>query len=174
LRRRPSRSATLTDRAARAVFLAPIGLPLHLDGSPVPQPNAPATEPVEYAFSLVAQGVTVLVPRTYDGALFEAGAGLRSLHSSNRDVPASKGKGRRLRVRSVGINTITAVRDGDGRTVMVKLGDKTTAANEQGARLALEALLDGLNEGDWLRVVGKADGGVVSARRVGRLAPTGR
>jgi YegS/Rv2252/BmrU family lipid kinase len=174
LRRRPNLAETLTDRAARAVFSIPAGLPLHLDGSPVSQPILPVSEFVEYAFSLVAQSVTVLVPRTYDGALFEAGAGLRSLRLPGRDVPPAKGKTHRFRVRTVGIDTVTAVRDSDGRTVTLVMDDKTVALDERGSRLPLAAFLDGLSEGDPLRVKGKADGGVLRTRLAGRPAQGGR
>jgi YegS/Rv2252/BmrU family lipid kinase len=79
LRQRPSASSAETYRTAAITLRAPRVLPLQVDGGAVKLAEDDLTDGgVVYAFTVVAQGITVLVPRTYDGALFQPS------HSSDR------------------------------------------------------------------------------------------
>jgi YegS/Rv2252/BmrU family lipid kinase len=73
LRQRPHRASAITDRVGHLTVAAPHAVPLQLDGNDVRQADGPLSGPggeVEYTFSVVAQGLTVLVPRDSDGSLF--------------------------------------------------------------------------------------------------------
>ena len=51
---------------------AATALPLEIDGGSVAlKKMQPTKEGVVYAFTLVAQGITMLLPRTYDNQLFQ-------------------------------------------------------------------------------------------------------
>lgn len=72
-RQRPSGGSAETYRAAEVVVRAPHALPLQIDGGMSDLNKKLPSGEVEYTFSLIAQGVTMLVPRTYDGTLFQPG-----------------------------------------------------------------------------------------------------
>lgn len=71
LRQHPSGASAEPYRAASVLVCAQEQLPLQLDGSAVDQ--NPGTAEVEYRFTVIPHGVTVLVPRTYDGSILEHG-----------------------------------------------------------------------------------------------------
>lgn len=66
----PSESSSETYRAANIVVHASEPIPLQVDGSDL---EISETGKVTYTFSVVPHGLTVLVPRTYDGGMFEHG-----------------------------------------------------------------------------------------------------
>lgn len=70
-RQQPSTATAELYRASAIVVRALSPLPLQLDGSAIEENGADSE--VEYRFSVVPHGLTVLVPRTYDGELFEHG-----------------------------------------------------------------------------------------------------
>jgi YegS/Rv2252/BmrU family lipid kinase len=71
LRGHPSLASSQTYRAARFTLTAAVTLPLEVDGGSVHlEDEAPTAEGTVYAFTIIAQGVTMLVPRTYSGELF--------------------------------------------------------------------------------------------------------
>jgi YegS/Rv2252/BmrU family lipid kinase len=72
LQRRPSPSVAQYYRAARVSLRLPYTLSLQVDGGSVSlKHEEPTAEGVLYEFSLLARGVTMLVPKTYDGSLFQ-------------------------------------------------------------------------------------------------------
>jgi YegS/Rv2252/BmrU family lipid kinase len=71
LRQQPHAASAELYRAARVVVDTPSVLPLQIDGSVVHQKGI--DESVRYVFSVMPHGLTVLVPRTYDGAILERG-----------------------------------------------------------------------------------------------------
>jgi len=72
LRQRPSAAGSESYRAATVTIHTPVVLPLQLDGGAVKQkPGEATSEGTVYRFSLLPQAVTMLMPRTYDGELFE-------------------------------------------------------------------------------------------------------
>jgi len=72
LRQRPSDAGSESYRAATVTIHAPVALPLQLDGDAVKQePSEASSEGIVYRFSLLPQAVTMLMPRIYDGELFE-------------------------------------------------------------------------------------------------------
>ncbi|MGH2501858.1 MAG: diacylglycerol/lipid kinase family protein, partial [Ktedonobacterales bacterium] len=73
LRQRPSLRSAEYYRASSVVVRAPTPLPLEIDGGSVSLKKIQMTEEgVVYAFTLVAQGITVLLPRTYDYQIFQS------------------------------------------------------------------------------------------------------
>jgi diacylglycerol kinase (ATP) len=84
MRQRPSGTSSEQYRAASVVVHASARMPLQLDGSDVSGDDE--TGPHEYRFTLAHRGVTVLVPRTYDGEIFE--------HGLPSSAGAKKGKGK--------------------------------------------------------------------------------
>lgn len=72
IRQRPSPDSAQLYRAASITVRCPIVLPLEVDGGSIHLGDDDLTaEGVAYTFSLTAQGVSVLVPRSYDGGLFQ-------------------------------------------------------------------------------------------------------
>ncbi|GAC1445454.1 MAG: diacylglycerol kinase family lipid kinase [Chloroflexota bacterium] len=86
VRQQPSEASAEMYRAAHVTVDAPASLPLQLDGSAIDQKEHAGD--VRYVFSVVPRGITVLVPRTYDGALFEHGM-------SPNGLKPKKGKGKK-------------------------------------------------------------------------------
>lgn len=72
LQRRPDPDVAQYYRASHISLRLPYILPLQVDGGSVSLKNEePTAEGVLYEFSLLARAVTMLVPKTYDGALFQ-------------------------------------------------------------------------------------------------------
>lgn len=72
LQRKPNPRVAQFYRAARVSLKLPYTLALQVDGGSVSlKREEPTAEGVLYDFSLLARGVTMLVPKTYDGALFQ-------------------------------------------------------------------------------------------------------
>lgn len=77
---RPSPASAEYYRASSITVRAPTTLPMEIDGGSVSQKKiSPTKEGVVYAFTLVAQGVTMLLPRTYDNQLFQSAPQLDAL-----------------------------------------------------------------------------------------------
>ena len=151
LEQHPSTTTTETYRVARLTIEAPGPLPLQVDGGTVHQRDSdPDPRGVTYAFSMLAGGLSVLVPRTYDGPLFRGGVAGRT--TAER---AGKGGKRRLRVIAVGADTITAARLKDGRVVTVVRGPKVACRDAGDAKQPWATFLGGLTEGTIIRVEGK-------------------
>ncbi len=73
LRQRPSLTSAEYYRASSITVRASSALPLEIDGGSVSMKKMqPTKEGVVYAFTLVAQGITMLLPRTYDNQLFQS------------------------------------------------------------------------------------------------------
>ncbi len=155
---------------ARLSVTAPGPLPLQLDGSAVHQRGIePDAEGTTYTFSVIAGGLSVLVPRTYDGALFsDESAGGRQAR------PQGKSAKRWVRVLAVGVDTITAARVKDGRVITVVRGPKISARDAAGTKRPWSAFLGGLTPGDLLRVEGQRQKrrGRIRARRVRLHSPS--
>lgn len=71
IRQQPSQASSEMYRAAAATVRATSPLALQVDGSSVKQDLKVGM--VEYGFAVIPRGLTVLVPRTYDGEIFEYG-----------------------------------------------------------------------------------------------------
>ena len=72
LQRRPDPSVAQYYRASHISLRLPYILPLQVDGGTVNlKHEEPTAEGVRYDFSLLARAVTMLIPKTYDGALFQ-------------------------------------------------------------------------------------------------------
>ncbi len=177
LRHRPSAATSEVYRAARIAVHAPAALPMQVDGGAEDHDVTPSDQGVTYEFSLLPQGLTVLVPRTYDGALFQAAARAAALHAwpdgtvtdgGAESHDESKHRDRTLRVVAVGVESISAVRLRDGRPYTVMLGRKTALRDARGERLSPAAFLDDLHEGNLIRVKGTKSHGVIAARRITR------
>ncbi len=191
VRQHPSEASAELYRAATMTVRAPSVMPLQVDGGHVPVTDDDVTaDGIVFTFSLVTQGVSMLVPRTYDGALFQpqrladmfAGDHSRPLAASsaiskvNHPVSNShKGnsrrkhhlKTRRLRVLAVGINTITARRVKNDKEVHVAVTDDTTVSGRKGSDLPAAEWLATLSQGDIIEVEGeKDDNGTFIARRM--------
>jgi diacylglycerol kinase (ATP) len=70
IHKQPSEASSEYYRAATTTVRATSPLPLQLDGSDV---DVDEDGPLTYTFSTVPLGLTVLVPKTYDGAIFAHG-----------------------------------------------------------------------------------------------------
>lgn len=188
LRKRPSEASAETYRAATITVRSPVVLPLELDGGVVKlDKEEPTPDGVVYRFSLIAQGVSMLVPRTYDGELFRperladvsvltplepispngkhtSGAARDTGDRGDRgDLGATSAKqGKRktwcLRVVSVGANSLTGARLKNGRLVHVIVSPATTLKAPDGTKRPLWGSLSTLTEGDLIEVKGRRDG----------------
>lgn len=178
LRKRPSEASAETYRAATVTVRSPVVLPLELDGGVVKlDKEEPTPDGVVYRFSLTAQGVSMLVPRTYDGELFQperlsdvsvltplepVSPTGKHTNGAARDTSATsakqgKRKTWRLRVVSVGANSLTGARLKNGRVVHVVISPATTLKAPDGTKRPLWGSLSTLTEGDLIEVKGRRD-----------------
>jgi len=156
VRRRPDQKSSVSDRVGQVSVRAPGVTALQLDGSPVAQDDVAAgAGGVQYVFSVIAQALTVLVPRAYNGALFQTGS-VAKVAQLPEIGTGGTAHAHLLRVVAVGINTITAARD-DGQVVTVRLSETTTAVDASGQDQALPAFLAMLSEGVIVGVDGDED-----------------
>jgi hypothetical protein len=163
-------------------------MPLEIDGGSVSMKKMkPTKEGVVYAFSLVAQGITVLLPRTYDNQLFHSAPQVDALphriyamheqtaddaqgddhhngrhngrHKQGADaqVKAKKEYGRLMKVIAVGPATLTAASARSGRVSTVLLQSASRIERPDGVSLTWEDALPQITEGDLIRVKGKRD-----------------
>lgn len=88
LRQHPSTSSAEAYRAASVTVHASHPLPLQLDGSAIDRDSDSGE--MTYTFSVIPHGLTVLVPRTYDGELFEHG-----ITPNGTSARAKNGKGKK-------------------------------------------------------------------------------
>jgi hypothetical protein len=167
LRNRPSSWTAVTDRVGRLTVRATEVIPLQADGGRVKQKKIEVSEEgVLYEFTVRAQELTALIPRDYSGDLFQNGLG-QAQRTEHPPVERTKGK-KWYRVMSVGIDTVSAARERDGRVMTIQIGPKTRAENERGDEASLSAFLSSLTEGQLIQVKGKKDKkqGVITAKRL--------
>lgn len=202
LHQRPSPDSAEYYRASSITVRSPSSLPLEVDGGSVSlKKMQPTKEGVVYNFTLVAQGITMLLPRTYDNQLFQNapqidalprrifaaqgqaaelnhnGAGAGAQH--NGKAPKTKDKnehGRLMKVVAVGPATLTAASVRNGRVYTVLLQESTRVEQASGVKATWEEMVPLLTEGDLVRVKGKRDRerNTVAAKRVclvGSTAP---
>ncbi|GAC1627003.1 MAG: diacylglycerol kinase family lipid kinase [Chloroflexota bacterium] len=97
LRQRPSDVSAEQYRVSHLLIQASTKVPLQLDGSAIDQDGEhDAGGGISYHFSSVPGGLTVMVPRTYDGALFEPAAvnGAHDRYAMRPSETKKKGKKR--------------------------------------------------------------------------------
>lgn len=179
-------------RAAHVRITAPELLPVQVDGGGGDFGKIkPGPDGVVYEASVVAQAVTLLVPRTYDGRLFVPARAAPELHldtlkpvkpskpmeakarASNTQGTMGKRKRWTVRALTIGPSSIMAVRVKNGKPVTLLISPRTTLRTPGGAKLPLWGALDALSSGDLLRVRGRKDktvDGTLYARRITLLA----
>lgn len=195
LRGRPSSATSEVYRAASIVIRSPIVFPLETDGGVIDLDEDNLTpQGVVYTFRPMAQGVSMLVPRTYQGDLFEPAslwtrtplAPLKPV-TRQRVIEASESiqTGKRLRKRAVwftqryqvitvGGDTFTAAREKDGKVVKVQVTPDTSLKEfEGGTKRPLWGGLTALNAEDIVRIKGVKGStkGSIVAYRVKREPP---
>ena len=194
LRGRPSGATSETYRPAAIVVRSPVVFPLETDGGVIDLDEDDLTpDGVVYTFRPVAQGISVLVPRTYAGELFEPAtlwtraplaplkpvAREKALETSDRGQVGkrlrkrAKWFGQRYRVISVGGDTFAAAREKDGKVVKVTVRPETVLKELDGAKHPLWGGLTALSVEDIVRVKGvKGEAkGTLIAYRVRRVPP---
>jgi YegS/Rv2252/BmrU family lipid kinase len=180
LRQRPSMHSAEYYRASSVVVRAATPLPLEIDGGSVSLKKIQMTEEgVVYAFTLVAQGITVLLPRTYDYQLFQSAPQMDALprrlvaiheqaaqHANGSSGAAAadkqqrkarKKQGRLMKVVAVGPAVLSAASVRNGRVWTVVMQSSSQFEMADGAKLTWEQALAHITEGDLLRVKGKRD-----------------
>ncbi len=180
VRKRPSTASSETYRAASITVRSPVVLPLELDGGVVKlDKEEPSSDGVVYHFSLISQGVSMLVPRTYDGELFQPqrlsdisnSVQLRPVEPDSRHLSGNGAgsaqtkhgrRGRekkwRLQVLSVGADSITGARLKNGRVVKVVVSPTTVMQNADGSKHLLWGSLSTLTAGDLIVAKGQRTG----------------
>jgi YegS/Rv2252/BmrU family lipid kinase len=191
LRQRPSMHSAEYYRASSVVVRAATPLPLEIDGGSVSLKKIQMTEEgVVYAFTLVAQGITVLLPRTYDYQLFQSAPQMDALprrlvaiheqaaqHANGSSGAAAadkqqrkarKKQGRLMKVVAVGPAVLSAASVRNGRVWTVVMQSSSQFEMADGAKLTWEQALAHITEGDLLRVKGKRDRerNTVAAQRI--------
>lgn len=194
---KPSLQSAEEYRAARILIQSPVLLPVQIDGGRVSLKHVNAG-PGGASYLLTARpaAITVLVPSTYGGSLFQHSPAVNSPHvgglkhvatdhesdeqalrvGTDRFECRASEKRRRLRVMSVGVDTITGVVVDSGHALTVLVGPATVAKDGLGERLPPATFLSGLREGDLLRVKGRLDAkrGLLFARRLKPGDPNGK
>jgi diacylglycerol kinase (ATP) len=196
LRGRTSTATAEVYRAASIVVRSPIVFPLETDGGVIDLDEDDLTpDGVVYTFRPMAQGISVLVPRTYQGDLFEPAtlwtraplAPLKPVpHEKALESSASSRTGERLRskratwftqryqVITVGGDTFTAAREKDGKVVKVVVTPETTLKELGGGKKRpLWGGLTALSAEDIVRIKGVKGvaKGSITAYRVRRETP---
>lgn len=195
LRRRTSPATTEIYRAASIVVRSPIVFPLETDGGVIDLDEDDHTpDGVVYTFRTMAQGISVLVPRAYQGELFEPArlwsraplVPLKAVVQHNILESSDTGRaGERLRKRakwfsqryqviSLGGESFTAAREKDGKVVMVVVTPETTLKGLDGhKKCPLWGQLTALNAEDVVRIKGVkgTTKGSIIAKRVKYDAP---
>lgn len=190
LRQRPSPASAEYYRASSIIVRAPTAMPLEIDGGSVAlKKMQPTKEGVVYAFTLVAQGITMLLPRTYNNQLFQNAPQLDALPrrlfalqgetalQMNGDGAKADAQGRAARKReqgrlmkivAVGPATLTAASVRTGRVSIVLLQSGSRIRQADGSRTTWEEALPHLTEGDLVRVKGERDRerGSIAAKRI--------
>ncbi len=153
-------------RAGIITIVAPQSVPLQLDGGVVMVKDKPTPEGMIYNFTLISQGVTMLVPANYDGELFQKINPTPLTLSSPIEIPKpnqpKKGQGneikswkkRQMRVLEVGVDSITVFKLKDGKVIRIILGPDTTIQNSDNKRLEVMNILAYLDKGDLLHISG--------------------
>lgn len=176
LRGKVSQAAAEIYRAANIVVRSPVLFPLETDGGVIDLDDSDLTaDGVIYTFRSMAQGVSVLVPRTYQGDLFEPAtletraplaplkptAHQKALASSNasRQIEQLRKEAKwfhqRYQVLSIGGDTFTAAREKDGRVVKVVITPETTLkAGAESEYRPLWGQLTALSVEDIVRIKG--------------------
>lgn len=180
VRQRPSVASAQMYRAATVRIQARTLLPVQLDGGKVKLKEDEVVTPdgVLYELSVVPQGVCMLIPRMYDGALFRPqrladtltapladadeskerkGHEKRHTHNGNGHEKGQRDKTWQLRVLSVGVNDVVAMRVKNGKLAHVTVTEQTRMLGSDGADISLGALSH-LNQGDLIEVQGEKDG----------------
>lgn len=183
LRQRPSDASAEYYRSATMTLRAPRLLPVQIDGGRLKLDDEDPTAKAEYTFTLQAQAVSLLVPRTYNGELFQpefwsdthsrptlasVGSNGKNGHNGHAAHDAQK---RVMRLVSVGTDTLTAAKLKNGRVITVQVERDTVLRNRAGEDCPLRDTLSSLAAGDLIRVKGKKDQHVIHARRVTLLDP---
>ena len=174
VRRRPDPQSSYADRVGSLTVRTTNIAPLQLDGSPVKQDGVPVeADGVRYIFSVLAQSVTMLVPRAYNGDLFQTGVVAKvsaALTSSEQADGLEMEDQFKLRVIAVGIGSINAASVADGRVITVRWTDATTAEDAAGQVVELSAFLASLGEDAIIGVDGEEqpDNQAIIARRITR------
>ena len=195
LRGRTVPATTEVYRAASIVVRSPVVFPLETDGGVIDLDEDDLTpDGVVYTFRPMAQGISVLVPRTYQGDLFEPAtlwtrtplAPLKpvahpdaldsgdSAHLAARLRKRAKWFKQRYQVIAVGGDTFTAAREKDGKVVKVVVTPETTLKEPRGGRKRpLWGGLTALSAEDIVRIKGikGAAKGLMIASRVRREIP---
>src|SRR6185437_5816363 len=133
-RQHPGAGSAESYRAASLTIQAPVILPLQIDGGAVRLKKERLTaDGMIYRFSVLARGITMLVPRGYSGELFQPGAHSVALdgitgsslihHGHHHPHPEAAAEGRkkkhRLQVMSVGTDSLTGVDLATGQVMTV-------------------------------------------------------
>lgn len=204
LARHPSAASAETYRAAHVSLRSPVLLAAQVDGGSV---DLDGEKPkgggdVTYEFDVVAQGVSLLVPRAYDGALFQPARLADELdvkpltpvtppdelrtdqHAHNGRHGHAKAGGRkpkhakqkqwRVQVLAIGASSFTAVRVKSGKMAELLVDPKSTLADAAGRERPLWGGLDVLSTGDQLDVWGYKgrEPGTLIVERARLAAPT--
>lgn len=190
LRQHPSASSAEYYRASSVTVQAAQPMPMEIDGGSVSLKKAHlTTEGVIYHFSVVAQGMTMLLPRTYDNDLFQGSPQDDALprrvfavsgdpNAKARDVAppakesgdaaAKQPGGKLMKVVATGARSITAAHARKGRVYTIRLRAKTRLRDACDQPLRWEEALAQVVEGDLIWVKGKRDRqrGVITAKRI--------
>lgn len=195
LHQRPSPASAEYYRASSITVRTPKPMPMEVDGGSVSMKKMkPTKEGVVYAFTLVAQGITVLLPRTYDNQLFQSAPQVDALprriyamqgqatdeadnhnghnghhkRSGEKEAKVKKEHGRLMKVIAVGPASVTAASARSGRVSTVLVQSTSRIERPDGASLTWEEALPQLTEGDLIRVKGKRDRerNTIAAKRV--------
>ncbi len=157
-RKHPAEASAVTDRVGRLTIRSSAIIPLEADGGQVKQKKAEVTdEGISYEFSVLAQDLTVLVPRDYTGVLFQTGV-VAALPRQADHTGKDKASKRWFRVVAVGVDSITVARVRDGRVFSIVLNPETTAIDVGGEEVPLSAFLSSLGEGQLIHVRGEKQG----------------
>lgn len=188
LRQRPSAASAESYRVSALTIHASAVMPLQVDGGAVHHKDIqPTANGIAYTLTIAPQSLTVLVPRTYNGALFQRGplpAPLTRLalappadgeqRRHGRGVPHSgKDQRKAMRVIATGVDTITAARVDSGRVVTILIDRDTTFEDATGDERSPRRLFSHLAQGDLMRVKGTKDRdrGTIQARHIRVLTP---
>jgi YegS/Rv2252/BmrU family lipid kinase len=156
-RNRPASTTTHYDRVGTARVQSSAVIPLEIDGGRVKQEKVKTGDNgVIYEFSVLAQAITMLVPREYSGTLFQNQASV--IPPSRHASTSSKEEKHLYQLLSVEVDSFHAIRFRDHKTYTVVWTPETVVQDPNGVNLPLDEFRAGLLKGGVLHIIGDRSG----------------
>lgn len=178
LQKQPNPASAEIYRSGRISVTSPRPLPMQLDGGAVKFKGKLPPGETTYDFSVIAQGVTMLVPAACRAEIFVGKKAALEFFRPEEKLAVKKEKNEpevksafvkfQLQVVELGINTVTGARTKNGKVFLVAVGPDTILEQAGAFYKNITPIMAALRPGDLLEVSGTRDEarGRIVARRI--------